>query len=221
MEEENPEGVSQSTMRFFVRHMSNSAKRVQKREEKIAQLDSQISVLRNTALSKKPNREELEQGFDSLGLRIRDMVSNERMLIASQQKEQREIEELRERIDILEEKLNGLGHINSMTSQDHMRRIDDLSRRIGGSIGHGPSSQILSRQMKEERPANRHNLHPMMTARDIEREKRHSEIGKLNDMIREAEKALRAGGKRIKKEQEESMRRKIKIYKRRIKSIKE
>lgn len=100
------------------------------------------------------------------------MVSNERMLIVNQQRGQKEIEELRERIDILEEKLTGLSHIHSMTSQDHIRRIDDLSRRIGGSIGHGPSSQILSRQMKEEKPANKHNLHPMMTARDIEREKK-------------------------------------------------
>lgn len=40
-------------------------------------------------------------------------------------------------------------------------------------------------------------------------------------MIRGAEKALRSGGKRIKKEQAESIRRKIKIYKRMIKSLKE
>ncbi|MCX6706960.1 MAG: hypothetical protein NT001_02355 [Candidatus Woesearchaeota archaeon] len=225
MEEDSSDGVSQSTMKFFIRHVSGAARRNKEREEKMAHLDSQISVLKDSALSKKPDKEGLEQGFDSLGLKIKEMVSNERLIAVSQQKEKREIDEIMERLGFLEERLNGLDHVHSMISQEHMRKIDDLSRRIRGSIGNdpssGPSQHALPKQMKNERAENRHKLHPMMTAKDIEKEKKQSEIGKLNEMIRGAEKALRAGGKKINKEQAESIRRKIKIYKRRIKSVRE
>jgi hypothetical protein len=227
MGEKNPEALSQNTMKFFIRHMSGSARRNKEREEKITHLDSQISVLRDSALSKRPNKEELDRGFDDLGVMMKDLVSNERMIAVNQQKEQREIDEVRERINLLEEKLNGLGHVHFITSKDHSRRIDehnrklqDLKKKIELDI-ESHEKELLHPHHEGYKEAVEQKKQIVIEEPEPDSEKLKRKTDMLNSMVREAEKMLRERGKSIKSEQAENIRRKIKIYKRRIRSLKE
>ena len=124
------QGFSPRTLKFFVRHIADASRRQQQREEKISGFESQITMLKKTASAPKPNREKLTLGLDELDKRIKEVIHQERVLVLNQQKETAVIEELKERLGLLEERMLGMGHVHSITEHHHIKKIKDLSRAV-------------------------------------------------------------------------------------------
>ncbi len=235
MEQQEHKGVSPPTLKFFVRHVASAARGQKERDGKISELDSQVSSLKRSALSGKPAKKKVEKGFDELQRRIKDLINEERTIILNQKKEEEIIEELKERLDILEEKVHGLSHVHSLTSEEHMRRIQDLHKKVNNiSSGRERQAEEASgSSSKEEKPESsklpvkgqsrkivEHNPQLVIsTMKELGRKKNHIEM--LEEMISNAEKKhAELRKKRIQKKHLDSLKDTIEKHKKALRSIK-
>jgi len=204
MDQQAHKGFSQSTLKFFIRHMAGATRRQVQREEKIAGFESQITMLKRSAMAPKPSRQKIEAGFDDLGSKIKEVIQEERVLVLNQQKE---------RLQLLEERVYGMGHVHSMAVQEHMKRIDEMSRRIREL-----TSGIAERKAPEERKIEQHAAAPV---RYLDRKKKEESIRMLEAMIRDAErKHKELSRKKMPKKHLDSIKKLIDAYKKRLNSLK-
>ncbi len=213
MDQQAHKGFSQSTLKFFIRHMAGATRRQVQREEKIAGFESQITMLKRSAMAPKPSRQKIEAGFDDLGSKIKEVIQEERVLVLNQQKEEKVIEEIKERLQLLEERVYGMGHVHSMAVQEHMKRIDEMSRRIREL-----TSGIAERKAPEERKIEQHAAAPV---RYLDRKKKEESIRMLEAMIKDAErKHKELSRKKMPKKHLDSIKKLIDAYKKRLNSLK-
>ncbi|MBD3313023.1 hypothetical protein GF345_01120 [Candidatus Woesearchaeota archaeon] len=214
MKSAHNKGLSQSTLRFFVRHVGQAAGRETEKEEKLSGIDSQIALLKKSARAPVPSKKKLETGLEELDKRIRDVVNQERHLVLNQRKEERILEELKERLDLLEEKIHGLSHVHSMTTDDHFKRISEMGSRLNEV-----SSRIAER--KKARQNLEYNPRDIVSQiNEIDKRKR-DEIRKLEEMINQAErKHVELRKKKIPKKHIDHLRKTIDSHKKRLKEMK-
>ncbi|MCX8147322.1 MAG: hypothetical protein N3D84_02545 [Candidatus Woesearchaeota archaeon] len=193
------EKFSQRTLKFVIRHLANAAKRQKEREEKISTLESQITLLKEKAISGKVGiyKKKMESEFDMLQENIRKLINEERILVLNQKRESEMLQELKERLDLLEEKVLGLGHVHSMTAREHFKRIEELHRmlnRVAGTDTEKDYSAGIEKKIKKEQEIKKIEQEIAMI------EKKHNELmkkghpkehlKKLKDQIEEYKKKL-------------------------------
>jgi len=207
-------GVSQSSLKFFIRHVALAAGRQMERESKIDGLSSQITMLKKSAKAPKPSKKKLELGLDELDKRIKDVINEERLLVINQQREERVIEELKERLDLLEEKVHGLGHVHSITSDDHIKKIDNMGKKLGDVL-----ARVAERKGKLR--AAEYNPKRIVTQVDDINKRKLDKIKKLEEMIGIAEKAhADLKKKKVPKHHLDRLKETIDMHKKKIKSLK-
>ncbi|MFC1755112.1 hypothetical protein ACFL96_17250 [Thermoproteota archaeon] len=194
---------SQRTLKYFVRHMA-AATRVQKqREDKIASLESDISMLHKRATSKKPSKKKIDQDVDNLKNKIRDLVNEERTLVLNQQKKEEIMEQMKERLDMIDEKIHGLGHVHSMTADQYMGRVDEISKRLDQLKGF-EKDQIMQElrekiDMLEQKLQGLGHVHSITSDDHIKRiEAMQKRLGKSKQPAKSKEKPLPEHHEKIK-----------------------
>lgn len=209
-------GYSPSTLKFFIRHMTGAARVQKQREQKISGFESQIAMLKRSAMAPKPSKQRIETGFEDLGRKIKEVINEERVLVINQQKEEKVIDELKERINLLEEKVYGLGHVHSMAAHEHMKRIEEMSSRIKEL-----TSGVVARKAPPKERV-KHEPHLVReTKRDMDPKKKEDSIRQLELMIKEAEKRHKElSRKNIPKEHLDRLKRTIESHKGRLKGLK-
>ncbi|MBU0536294.1 MAG: hypothetical protein KKE20_04975 [Nanoarchaeota archaeon] len=213
MNQQIQKGFSQSTLKFFVRHMAQASGRQIEREQKLTGLNSQIALLKQTARAPKPNSKKLEVGLEELDRRIKEIINEERLLVVNQQKEERIIEELKERIDLLEEKIQGLGHVHSITSDEHINRIDDMGKKL---------ADVLARvaEKKERLKTAEYIPDRIITQINEINGKKRNDIKNLQAMIDNAERAHEElKKKKVAKEHLDSLKKTIDRHKKRLEEL--
>lgn len=124
--QQNSVKISPHTLRNFIRRINNSAVIKKYREDQLSEISDRMKSLSDTSYEPKPSRKKMDNQLEALGTKIKEFVDEEKVLIVRQKNEQSEIDELKRKIAMLEEKLEGMGHVHSFVTEAHEQRIARL-----------------------------------------------------------------------------------------------
>jgi len=122
--------LSSYTFRNFIRRLNNAAVRRKYRDEQLSEIGERMKTLGKVSAEKKPSKKKIDKEVESLNLKIREVVEAGKFMRVKQRNEDSEIDELKRKIALLEEKFEGLGHIHSIVTDAHNERIAKLQKAL-------------------------------------------------------------------------------------------
>lgn len=226
MNNEQDDGkVTPYSFRNFVRRMNNAAVRIRYRNQQLQEIGERMEELSELSAEKRPDKRKMENGIETLKAKIGDFVNQEKVIIVKQKNEQNEIDELKRRLAMMEERIEGLGNLHAVVADTHYKRIVELQKTLQNAEserGRADKNRAEPRAYPEEKQRVKH--HPKLvisTLRKLGAKKKREQIRNIQMMIGEAEKThseLRKKG--IPKRHLEKLKKTIVLHKKRLKELK-
>lgn len=144
MNPENSVKISSYTFRNFIRRLNNAAIKKKYRENQLEEIGDRMKTLSKLSAEKKPSKKQMDKELEKLEMKIREIAAEEKVMVIRQKNEQNEMDELREKIKMLEEKMEGLSHVHSVVTDSHHNRIIELQSALkkAGKIEKTPEEEI-------------------------------------------------------------------------------
>lgn len=211
--EEIQKGVAPYSLRNFVRRLSNASVRKRWRESQLEEIGSRMRELSGGYVEESSLRIKMSEK----DMRVMKIAEAERTIEKRQITEQREIDQLRENVRVLEERLEALSHIHSFVTDTHAQRIAELQE----TLKKAKTGKGLDSMGKEE--VHKFVLEKMKPKEEERRQKREKAkaIRSLQKSIDDAEKMYaKLKKKGYLKEDLDRLRVRIDLYKERLDKLK-
>ncbi|MFO8016775.1 MAG: hypothetical protein R6U32_06740 [Candidatus Woesearchaeota archaeon] len=122
--------ISPRTFKNFIRRLNNAAITRHQRQKKISDIRERMESLSRESSEEKPSGEKIQKELDELQGRIEEVIGTENSLVKKLGEEDNEIDRLKEKIAMLEERIEGLSHVHSFVADKHNRRLSELQESL-------------------------------------------------------------------------------------------